>query len=74
MEGKWRYVANKKIAAYCIYMPTVDGSVVPIEHLGVGAAKDTLGDVVCPNGAADKQLEITNLKAQEWISRAEDSM
>ena len=64
-QGKWRYAANEKEAAHSIHVPTADGSLVPIKHLGAGTAKETLGVFVCPNGAADKQLEVINLKAQE---------
>ena len=46
---------------------------VPIEHLGVDAAKETLGVLVCPSGGADKQLDVIKFKAQDWTSRTEDS-
>ena len=51
----------------------MSNSVVPIEHLGVDVAKETLGVFVCPSGAADKQLDVIKFKGQEWTSRAEDS-
>ena len=46
-------------------MPTVNRGIIPIEHLVVDVAKETLGVFVCPSGATDKQLETIKLKAQE---------
>ena len=54
-------------------MPTVNGGLVSIEHLGVYVTKETLDVFICPSGAADKQLETIKLKAQGWTSRDEDS-
>ena len=45
----------------------------PIKNLGVDVAKETLGVFVCSSGAADKQLDVTKLKAQEWTSRTKES-
>ena len=51
----------------------MSSSVVPIEHLGVDVAKETLVVFVCPSCAVDMQLDVIKSKAQEWTRRAEDS-
>ena len=72
-QGQWRYAANEKLSEFSLCVPTVNGVLVSIEHLGVDVAKEILGVFVCPIGGADKQLETIKLKDQEWTSRAEDS-
>ena len=42
-QGQWCYAANKKLNEFSLCVPTVNGGLVPLEHLGVDAAKETLG-------------------------------
>ena len=49
-----------------------DGSMIPIEHLAVNVAKETLGVWMCPTGDATAALEAMSDKAQRWVNRAKE--
>ena len=56
-----------------VFVPMPGGDVVPIEHLPVTAAKETLGVFICPNGCAKEQFRAMKAKGhKKWVDRARD--
>jgi len=55
-----------------IAVPMPDGRSVPIEHLSVDAAHETLGVFTCPSGKANEQIKSMQQKAQDWLDRAKE--
>ena len=55
--GKWTYAKNDTREELAIAVPMPDGSSVPIEHLSVDTAKETLGVFSCPSGKADAHIK-----------------
>ena len=49
-----------------------DGSMVPIKHLSVDEARETLGVFTCPSGKAKEQIKAMQTKAQKWLDRAKE--
>ena len=53
-------------------MPMPNGTSVPIEHLSVDTARETLGVFTCPSGQSKAQIKSMNEKAQGWLDRAKE--
>ena len=63
-SGAWKYEANERNEELDIAVPMPDGSSVPIEHLSVDTARETLGVFTCPSGQAKAQIKSMDDKAQ----------
>ena len=71
-DGTWSYAHNESKDDMAIVVPMPDGTQVPIEHLSVDSAKETLGVYSCPSGKATAQIKSMQTKAQGWIDRAKE--
>ena len=71
-NGSWKYAANELNEELDIAVPMPDGACVPIEHLSVDTARETLGVFTCPSGQAKAQIKSMNDKAQGWLDRAKE--
>jgi len=71
-SGQWAYAQNEQREELEIAVPMPDGSMVPIKHLSVDTAKETLGVYTCPSGKAKAQIKAMQQKAQDWIDRAKE--
>ena len=49
-----------------------DDSMVPIKHVSVDKARETLGVVTCPSGKAKKQIKAVQTKAQKWLDSSKE--
>ncbi len=71
-NGAWDYEKNERREDLDIDIPMPDGSFVPIEHLSVDAARETLGVYTCPSGKSTGHIKAMKDKAQSWIDRAKE--
>ena len=72
-RGKWRYASNEGKNEYGFSVPLPDGTSVPIRHLSVDQAEETLGVFSCPSGKQSELIKKMQTKADEWIGRAKES-
>ena len=71
-SGNWAYVNNEGNEELALHVPMPGGSRVPIKHLSVDTAKETLGVFSCPSGKAGTQIKFMQDKAQSWVDRAKE--
>ena len=72
-KGKWRYEQYYDNPDAEIVVPMPDGGFVPIEHVPVTEARETLGIFTAPDGSSAGGLKRMQHKADLWLAAAEEA-
>ena len=73
VRGKWRYVHYDDNPDADLLVPLPDGSQVPIAHVPITEARETLGIFSAPDGNSTAAIKRMQSKTDSWLARAQES-
>ena len=71
-NGDWFHEANEGLPEFGFSVPLPGDGRASIDHMSMQTAKETLGVLSCPSGAATPALQSLRAKASDWVARAQE--